>query len=35
MMIMGDKKDEFETLLDNEFQELENLLEKHYTYVKE
>jgi hypothetical protein len=28
MMIMGDKKDEFEDLLDKEFQELENLLGK-------
>jgi hypothetical protein len=35
MMIMCDKKDEFDDLLDKEFQELENLLEKHYTYVKE
>lgn len=32
---MGDKKDEFEDLLDKEFQEIENLLEKHYTYVKD
>ncbi len=32
---MGGQKDEFENLLDREFQELENLLEKHYTYVKD
>lgn len=32
---MRNKKDEFEELLDKEFQELENLLEKHYTYVKD
>lgn len=32
---MGDKNDEFEDLLDKEFQELENLLEKHYAYAKD
>lgn len=34
MILMLNQKDEFENLLDKEFGELENLLDRHYIYAK-
>lgn len=32
---MSAQRDEFEDLLDKEFREIENLLDRHYIYAKE